>query len=127
MVENYMTMLGTYLSTSHDSDIEAMSIESGTLLMRVKTRGSGRSFLRLTSWQIIQDLASLLQLLDPDTGLLEEIIGSEEYVLDLLVLSEDGSVGYRSETTREIFIAIQERAVSSQQWEILANGNFEEF
>lgn len=79
------------------------------------------------SWQIINDLAQLLQFLGPNAEMLSEVIGSEEYAVDLLVLSEDGSLGFRSETGREIFIAIQGDVVSNQQWEILANGHFEEF
>lgn len=127
IVENYMTMLGSYLSTAHDVEIEGMNIEVGTLQMRIRSHGSGQSFLRLTSWQIIYDLAQLLQLLGPNTELLIDIIGAEEYAVDLLVLSEDGSLGYRSETDRETFIAIQERAMSNQQWELHANGHFDDF
>jgi hypothetical protein len=95
--------------------------------MRVQSHGSGQSFLRLMSWQIINDLTQLLQFLGPNTELLIDVLGSEEYAVDLLVLSEDGNLGFRSETDRETFNAIQEDAVSNQQWEILANGHFEEF
>lgn len=120
-------MLGEYLTTQHDAEILGMKIESGSLVIRVQSHGSGQSFLRLMSWQIINDLAQLLQFLGPNAEMLSEVIGSEEYAVDLLVLSEDGSLGFRSETGREIFIAIQGDVVSNQQWEILANGHFEEF
>lgn len=127
IVENYMSMLGNYLATASDIEVVGMNIEAGTLQMRVQSSGSSRSFLRLTSWQIIQDFAQILQLLGPNTELLIDIIGTEDYALDLLVLSEDGSVGYRSETNRETFIAVQGRSITNQQWELLANGYFEEF
>lgn len=122
-----MAMFGQYLTTAHDVEVEGMSIETGTLLMRIQSHGSGRSFLRLTSWQIIQDIAQLLKLLGPNTELLNEIIGTDDYNVDLLVLSEDGSVGYRSVTNRETFIAVQENTISNTQWEMLANGYFEDF
>ena len=121
-----MTMFGQYLATAHDVEVEGVSIEPATLLMRIQSHGSGRSFLRLTSWQIIQDIAQLLKLLGPNTELLIEIIGTDDYAVDLLVLSEDGSVGFRSVTNRETFIAIQEGSISYQEWEVLANGHFEE-
>lgn len=127
IVEFYMSQLGSFLATSHDVDIMDMSIEAGTLQMRVRSHGTGESFLRLTSWQIIQDLAQLLQLLGPNADLLIDIIGAEEYSVALLVLSDDESMGYRSETSSETFNAVQSRSVSNQQWEILANGHFEEF
>jgi hypothetical protein len=59
--------------------------------------------------------------------LLTEIIGTEEYYLDLLVLSEDGSLGYRSRKNKETILAIQAGSLSNVQWELLANGYFEEF
>lgn len=127
IVENYMSMLGQYLATANDVEVVGMNIEAGTLQMSVQSRGSSRSFLQLTSWQIIQDIAQILQLLGPNTELLIDIIGTEDYAVDLLVLSEDGSVGYRSETNRETFIAVQERSISNLEWEPLANGHFEEF
>jgi hypothetical protein len=122
-----MSQLGSFLATSHDVDIMGMDIEAGTLQIRVRSHGTTQSLLRLTSWQIIQDLAQLLQLLGPNADLLIDIIGTEEYSVDLLVLSDDESMGYRSETSRETFNAVQSRSVSNQQWEILANGHFEEF
>ncbi len=122
-----MSQLGSFLATSHDVEIMDMDIEAGTLQMRVRSHGTGESFLRLTSWQIIQDLAQLLQLLGPNADLLIDIIGAEEYSVALLVLSDDESMGYRSETSRETFNAVQSRSVSNQQWEILANGRFEDF
>jgi ABC-type glycerol-3-phosphate transport system substrate-binding protein len=127
IVENYMSMLGSYLATANDVEVVGMNIEAGTLQMNVQSRGSSRSFLQLTAWQIIQDLAQLLQSLGPNTELLLDIIGTDEYAVDLIVLSEDGSVGYRSETNRDTFIAIQQRSISYQHWELLANGHFEEF
>lgn len=120
-------MLGEYLTTQHEAELLGMEIEGGTLVIRIQPHGSGQSFLRLVSWQIIRDMAQLLQLLGPNTELLIDIIGTEEYGVNLLVLSEDGSLGFRSETNRETLLAIQEGAVSNQQWEILANGHFEEF
>ncbi len=104
-----------------------MSIKPGALEMRIQSRGSSPSFLRITSWQITQDLAQLLQLLGPTSELLSEIISTEEYYLDILVLSEDGSLGYRSRTNRETILAIQEGSISNWQWELLANGYYEEF
>lgn len=122
-----MTMLSTYLATNHDSEIEAMTIEEGTLYMTVRTKGSAPSFLRITSWQIVYDLAQLLKLLGPNTELLIDVIGTEDYVLELLVLSEDGSLGYRSETSQWTFLAVQERRINSRHWETLANGKSEGF
>lgn len=127
IVENYMSMLGSYLATANDVEVVGMNIEAGTLQMNVQSRGSSRSFLQLTAWQIIQDIAQILQLLGPNTELLIDMIGTEDYAVDLLVLSEDGSVGYRSETNRETFIAIQEKSISNLEWEPLANGHYEEF
>ncbi len=127
IVEAYLSQLGSFLATSHDVDIMDLDIEAGTLQMRVRSHGTGESFLRLTSWQIIQDLAQLLQLLGPNADLLIDIIGAEEYSVALLVLSDNESMGYRSETSRETFNAVQSRSVSNQQWEVLANGYFEEF
>jgi len=127
IVESYMSQLGSFLAASHDVDVIDMDIEGGTLQIRVRSHGSGQSLLQLTSWQIIQDLAQLLQLLGPNVDLLIDIIGTEEYSVALLVLSDDESFGYRSETSRETFNAIQLRSVSNQQREILANGQFEEF
>lgn len=120
-------MLRTYLSTSHDIDVETILIESGTLQVHVVTRSSSRAFLQLVSWKIIQDLAGLLQLLGPNTEVMIDIIGTEEYALDLLVLSEDGSMGYRSNTDRETFNSVQGGAIDQQQWELLAGGQFEDF
>ena len=112
-----MSMLGSYLATAHDVEVEGMNIEPGALEILIQSRGSSPSFLQITSWQITQDLAQLLQLLGPNTELLTEIIGTEEYYLDLLVLSEDGSLGYRSLTNRETILAIQEGSISNWQWE----------
>lgn len=127
VVEFYLSQLGSFLASSHDVDIMDMDIEAGTLQIRVRSHRPGQSLLRITSWQIIQDLAQLLQLLGPNADLLIDIIGTEEYSVALLVLSENESMGYRSETSRETFNAVQSRSVSNQQWEILANGRFEEY
>ena len=122
-----MSMLGSYLAPADDVEVVEMNIEAGTLQMRIQSRSSSGSYLQIISWQITQDLAQLLQLLGPNTELLNEIIGTEDYYLDLLVLSEDGSLGYRSLTNRETILAIQEGSISNWQWELLANGYFEEF
>ena len=127
IVEAYLSQLGSFLATSHDVDVMDLDIEAGTLQIRVQSHRPGESLLRITSWQIIQDLAQLLQLIGPNADLLVDIIGTEEYSVALLVLSVDESLGYRSETSRETFNAVQSRSVSNQQWEVLANGHFEEF
>jgi hypothetical protein len=122
-----MSMLSQYLESAHDVEVEGMNIEAGTLQLRIQSRGVGQAFLQLTSWQIIQDLAQLLQSLGPNTELLLDIIGTDEYAVDLLVLSKGGMLGFRSETNRDTFIAIQQRSISYQHWEFLAKGYFEGF
>jgi hypothetical protein len=122
-----MSMLSTYLATNHDSEIEEMKIETGTLHMTVRTKGSAPSFLRLSSWLIIDDLAQLLRLLGPNSELLIDIVGAEDYVLDLIVLSEDGSLGYVSETSRWTFNELQEGRIDRDDWETLAHGRTEGF
>ena len=59
IVESYMSMLGSYLATAHDVEVEGMSIKPGALEMRIQPHESSPSFLRITSWQITQDLAQL--------------------------------------------------------------------
>ena len=120
-------MLNTYISSNHDSEIEGVTIEAGKLQMRVRTKGTAPSFLRLSSWLIIRDLTQILQLLGPNTEILIDIIGAEDYALELIVLSEDGSLGYVSETSRWTFNELQEGRIDREQWEILADGHTEGF
>ena len=95
--------------------------------MTVRTKGSAPSFLQLSSWLIIKDLAQILQLLGPNTEILIDIIGAEEYTLKLIVLSEDGTLGYVSETSRSTFKELQEGRIDQEQWENLSHGHTEDF
>lgn len=121
---NVLNLLTQYLESLYSIDITEVEIKNSTLEIKIETNLSTREDLRSASWRLFRDFALKLKELSPEADPLVDLIGVNEYRVELKVFSSDGSLVYQSETYRETLKRVQADQISQSEWEDASEAKF---
>ena len=113
---DYFGLLAVYLESKHDIDVLSYNHEDSTLQLMILTSKETEDTLNNLSWRLINDIAFLLQDLDPEGLQVEGMFGTGSYTINLRVFALEEAFFVNSLTDQELLSAISAGEVNQVEW-----------
>lgn len=113
---DYFGLLAVYLESKHDIDVLSYNLEDSTLQLMILTSKESEDTLNNLSWRLINDIAFLLQDLDPEGLQVESMFGTGSYTINLRVFALEEAFFVNSLTDQELLNAISAGEVNQVEW-----------
>jgi hypothetical protein len=121
----FVQLWADYLPVSV-SDVETITtsrINNGRLEIELKTMWASEDRQANVSYEIIQALAEILvDGMPPKTA--AEIVGSDEFIVDLVTYSTNGDYRYESTTNYDTLLKVHNKSITYDEWVATSNAGF---